>query len=142
MIIPIPFFAAFAITYASYITRFGTLKVTEINTANPINKTLILSDYKLLTSELMSVFSLDSSGTLLQFGGPNYLVVDAKGKLVLSEAFELGIQVAEEPDNENLREVSFRGNTIFQICDDGLVGYNSNCLGARNAKILYDDLFH
>ena len=64
-----------------------------------------------------------------------FLNVNSEGKLVLGDRPDTGFRLKNEQTMCCKRSVSYHGFSEFQLCGNGLIGYDSTCPGARMAYL-------
>lgn len=118
---------------------FGTLHVIEADSPDTPKGLQVVGGY-LVSSRKLSVFDYHALGGLEQFNSQKYLFVNLKGEIILVSGPRKGFEVSESIDTRGIREVSYKGFRDFQLCANGKINFNSECVGARTVKIAYKDL--
>lgn len=119
------------ILYASRVDGTGDLQ------------TLIIAGNRLIVADECSRFDYDYRQETLKFTGSDYyLSIDEEGNLVLENQPHPGFYLtnAQGGNGKTHKRVSYYGSTIFQLCEDGLIGFMSLCQNPSHILITYRDI--
>ncbi|GEQ67776.1 hypothetical protein JCM33374_g1441 [Metschnikowia sp. JCM 33374] len=129
----------FALASAYDILRAGMMYVSKLD-GIPTRKNLISQGVRLVVATEGSRFDYDKRGSLKLTGSGRYLSVNEAGKLVFIDEPDTEFFLTREGSSRSRKRLSYKGNTIFQMCGDDSIGFKSDCEDARNVLITYEDI--
>lgn len=131
-------FVYFALAYD--IIRAGIMFISKVD-GTPTRLNLISGNQKLLISSEGSRFDFHKLGLLKLTGTNQYLKVDDNGRFVFLEEQHEGFELSAEGKSKGgKKRLSYKGRSIFDLCEDDLVGTALNCPKVRKVLITYEDI--
>lgn len=93
----------------------------------------------LVGNDKIELVHLCNSGAIWYPNHRKYLTVNANGLLVLGDMPNLEMTVAEIRGGSRWSKgFYFRGNDKFQLCSDGTICFQSDCVSGRQIHIMYE----
>lgn len=127
----------FSLTLACVSIEPGKLYISKIENTST-HRNLKIYGGKLYVSDEVTIFNYVTSGI---FAIPEigfYLGVDEICRFAVQDRPHLGfsLQNMERPT----RVLAYENSEIFQLCEDNLIAYQSNCRGAIPVKITFESI--
>ncbi|GEQ71613.1 hypothetical protein JCM33374_g5298 [Metschnikowia sp. JCM 33374] len=70
-----------------------------------------------------------------------HVAIDEEGHFVLASHASHGFSLADVPGSFWKKVVSYKGNTVFQLCGDHSVAHGSECSDARDITIYFEPMW-
>ncbi|KAF8004109.1 hypothetical protein HF325_001557 [Metschnikowia pulcherrima] len=125
----------------------GAIYITELAhgagnnlQAYPERPRVVISDDRAFASARFSIFRYDRGGFLNKIDTRKFLMVDDLGKLVLGPLPHTNFSLMGQEELLGIGLLLHNGEYILELCADGLIGYKSRCLGARNVTLTYEEI--
>lgn len=97
-----------------------------------------LDGRNIVLGDTLAFFAYHNTDNIIIAHGDMFLTINCHGKLVLAEFPIEGFRLTQYADSVWRKRLSFKGEYEFQLCGDGLIGFQSTCGGARWIQISYE----
>lgn len=93
---------------------------------------------RVMQSDDFLFFNYHDTHKYLLLEGESFLGIDCKGQLFLTTYPHHGFSLEDVPGQFWKKSLTYNNDKTFQVCQDRLIAYQSQCVGARNTTIFYE----
>ncbi|KAM9889183.1 hypothetical protein OXX79_012329 [Metschnikowia pulcherrima] len=138
----IPFFILLSsVAMALQPLRPGELYISEIY-GIAVHMNIGIVDEKVAVKAGPTSFEYGMNGSLKVANTETYIGFNYMGELALYDEPQFGFSLQNKPGMKFTRTVFFRNSSIFGLCGNGSVRYDTNCRDAQSISITYEDILH
>lgn len=105
---------------------------------DPMGFRLSITDKQLVANDVLNDVSLYDTGAIFFNTQNKFLNIDEAGKLVASNLVNFAFELESRPaGNKWFYNLKYNGLSVFQLCSDDLIGFQSNCQVKRYISIRF-----